>query len=36
VHIGDTTVDEHYATRAGFEFWFMDRLPTEGSAGWIF
>jgi hypothetical protein len=36
VHIGDTHVDEHYATLAGFEFWFVDRLPVDGTSGWIF
>ena len=36
VHIGDSTVDEHYAGIAGFEFWFVHELPAEGSDGWIF
>ena len=36
VHIGDTLIDELYATRAGFDFWFADQLPAAGSVGWIF
>jgi FMN phosphatase YigB (HAD superfamily) len=36
VHIGDTLIDELYATRAGFDFWFADQLPLDGAAGWIF
>jgi hypothetical protein len=36
VHIGDTLIDELYATRAGFDFWLADHLPHDGSPGWIF
>jgi hypothetical protein len=36
VHIGDTHVDERYAKMFGFEFWFVDRLPADGTEGWIF
>lgn len=35
VHIGDTEVDEHFARAAGFEFYFVDRLPAPGASGWI-
>jgi predicted mannosyl-3-phosphoglycerate phosphatase (HAD superfamily) len=36
IHIGDSTVDEHYARLAGFEFWNVHELPSEGADGWIF
>ena len=36
VHIGDTLIDELYAARAGFDFWFADQVPADGAAGWIF
>jgi hypothetical protein len=36
VHVGDTIVDEIYATRAGFDFWLADGVPADGSTGWIF
>jgi hypothetical protein len=36
VHIGDTHVDEYYATLAGFEFWYAVDVPAPGTAGWIF
>jgi hypothetical protein len=36
VHIGDTSVDEHYARLAGFEFHYATQLPEPGTAGWIF
>ena len=36
VHIGDTSVDEHYAGIAGFEFWFVHDMPAEDSDEWIF
>lgn len=36
IHIGDTSVDEHYARLAEFEFWFAGELPQDGEAGWIF
>lgn len=36
VHIGDTIMDEIYAGKAGFDFWFADQLPFDGSDGWIF
>ncbi len=35
IHIGDTTVDEHYARLAGFEFWYVNQLPREGTDDWI-
>jgi hypothetical protein len=35
VHIGDTAVDQHYAERAGFEFWHVDRLPTPITPDWL-
>jgi len=35
VHIGDTHVDEYYATLAGFEFWHADSVPETGTPGWI-
>jgi predicted mannosyl-3-phosphoglycerate phosphatase (HAD superfamily) len=34
VHVGDSTVDQHYAGIAGFEFWFVHELPA--SDGWLF
>jgi predicted mannosyl-3-phosphoglycerate phosphatase (HAD superfamily) len=34
VHVGDSTVDEHYAGIAGFEFWFVHELPSPD--GWLF
>ncbi|HLG68245.1 MAG TPA: HAD family hydrolase [Acidimicrobiales bacterium] len=36
VHIGDTTVDEHYAKLAGFEFFHVDSLPAPSSPGWVY
>jgi hypothetical protein len=36
MHIGDTNVDKHYADLAGFEFFFANEVPEEGSEGWIF
>ena len=36
LHIGDTTVDEHYAKLAGLEFFFADAVPAAGSDGWVF
>ncbi|MBW8825675.1 MAG: HAD family hydrolase [Acidobacteria bacterium] len=36
LHIGDTTVDEHYARLAGLEFFFADKIPDAGAAGWVF
>jgi hypothetical protein len=36
VHIGDTSVDEHYARLAGFEFHYAAHLPQPGTAGWVF
>jgi len=36
VHIGDTPVDEYYATLAGFEFWYALDVPEPGTVGWIF
>ncbi|MGD9797954.1 MAG: HAD family hydrolase [Acidimicrobiia bacterium] len=36
IHIGDTSVDEHYATLAGLEFVWVDQLPVDGAEGWIF
>lgn len=36
IHIGDSTVDEYHAVRAGFEFWFPHELPADGTDGWIF
>jgi hypothetical protein len=36
IHIGDTNVDEHYATLAGFEFWFASAVPLADGREWIF
>ena len=36
IHIGDTHVDRHFAEMHGFEFYFPDGLPPDGSEGWIF
>ena len=36
IHIGDTNVDEHYATQAGFEFWFASAVPLTDELAWIF
>lgn len=36
VHIGDTTVDEHYAKLAGFEFFHVDALPAPATPGWVY
>jgi hypothetical protein len=36
IHIGDTSVDEHYALLAGLEFVWVDKLPSAGDEGWIF
>ncbi|HEY2331179.1 MAG TPA: HAD family hydrolase [Acidimicrobiales bacterium] len=36
IHIGDTSVDEHYALLAGLEFVWVDKMPAEGDEGWIF
>jgi hypothetical protein len=36
IHIGDTSVDEHYAKLAGLEFVWVDQLPADGEEGWIF
>jgi hypothetical protein len=36
IHIGDTSVDEHYALLAGLEFVWVDKLPDAGADGWIF
>ncbi|HMD46842.1 MAG TPA: hypothetical protein VKG43_11815 [Acidimicrobiales bacterium] len=35
VHIGDTHVDEYYASLAGFEYWDAHAVPDLGTAGWI-
>jgi len=35
VHIGDTHVDEYYATLAGFEYFDCHDVPEPGTAGWI-
>lgn len=35
IHIGDTQADEYYALQAGFEFYWVDRLPAAGSPGWL-
>jgi hypothetical protein len=36
VHLGDSIMDEIYALRAGFDFWFADQVPADGTDGWIF
>lgn len=36
VHIGDTHVDRHYASLAGFEFLDVAELPAAGALGWLF
>lgn len=36
VHIGDGDADEIYARQHGFEFYFVDALPEDGTPGWIF
>jgi len=36
IHIGDTYIDEHYASIHGFEFYFAEALPDDGDAGWVF
>ena len=36
VHIGDGEADALYARKHGFEFYFVDELPEEGTPGWIF
>jgi hypothetical protein len=30
IHIGDTSVDRHYAILAGFEFWLASDVPVTG------
>ena len=35
LHIGDTSLDEHYARLAGFEFYDVADLPARGAPGWI-
>ena len=35
-HIGDTEMDQHFATQAGFSFLYADALPEEGTEGSIF
>jgi hypothetical protein len=36
VHFGDTDVDQHFAQRAGFEFCHVEKIPLDGTEGWIF
>jgi hypothetical protein len=35
VHIGDSLVDELYATRAGFEFVHVDAFTTSTALAWL-
>jgi hypothetical protein len=36
IHIGDTDLDRHYAELAGFEFCWVDKVPPDGTPGWVF
>ncbi len=36
IHIGDTDLDRHYAELAGFEFWWVNKVPPDGTPGWVF
>jgi len=36
IHIGDTSIDEHYARLAGFEFFHVSSLPPPATPGWIY
>jgi hypothetical protein len=36
IHIGDTSVDAHYAQLANFEFVLATIFPEAGTPGWIF
>lgn len=36
IHIGDGDADHIYAVQHGFEFYWVDQVPSDGSEGWIF
>jgi hypothetical protein len=35
IHVGDTHVDERYATAAGFEFWHVDEAAAFLALDWV-
>lgn len=35
IHIGDGEADRLYAVRHGFEFYWVDAVPEDGTQGWI-
>ena len=36
IHVGDGEADRIYAIRHGFEFFWVDDVPVDGTPGWIF